>query len=106
MRLLREHKVNVDAKDSWNGRTELHGAAGGEHEAVARLLLEYKADIDVKKRIKRETRHCTGRLMEGTRRRCGYYWSTKQKMMERGHCTGRPRTGLLINQLNSIEGGC
>ena len=33
------------------GRTALHQAAYNGHEAVVRLLLEYKADIDAKDKV-------------------------------------------------------
>jgi ankyrin repeat domain-containing protein 50 len=47
VRLLLEHKADVDAK-GYGGRTVLFAAAYGGHEVIVRLLLEHKADVDAK----------------------------------------------------------
>jgi hypothetical protein len=52
VRVLLEHKAEVDAKDRY-GRMALHGAAARGREAVVRVLLEYKADVDAKDRYGR-----------------------------------------------------
>jgi ankyrin repeat protein len=45
VRLLLEHRADVNAPDQ-SGETALHLAARGGHEAVVRLLLEYRADVN------------------------------------------------------------
>jgi ankyrin repeat protein len=51
IRLLLEHKANVDAKDK-DGEAALYRAAKNGHEAVAWLLLDHEVDIDAKKKKK------------------------------------------------------
>jgi ankyrin repeat protein len=48
VRLLLEAKAYVEAKEPKYGWTALCGAAGNVHEAMVRLLLEAKVDIDGK----------------------------------------------------------
>jgi ankyrin repeat protein len=45
VKLLLEHKADVNAKDR-DGETALHGAASRGHEALVKLLLEHKADVN------------------------------------------------------------
>jgi ankyrin repeat protein len=47
VRLLLEHKADVNVKAD-DGGTSLYRAAGNGHEAVVRLLVEHKADVDAK----------------------------------------------------------
>jgi ankyrin repeat protein len=57
VRLLLEHKADVDARSTLNSETALYVVALGGHEAVVRPLLEHEADIDA---MVIERRHCTG----------------------------------------------
>jgi ankyrin repeat protein len=45
VRLLLDHKADVDAK-TMSGKTALYLAAGNGHEAVVQLLLKHMADVD------------------------------------------------------------
>ena len=45
VRLLQEHKVDVNAKAN-DGDTALHIATWEGHEEVVRLLLEHKVDVN------------------------------------------------------------
>jgi hypothetical protein len=47
VRLLRENKADVDAKDGW-GRTPLSWAAENGHEAAVKLLLDKGAELETK----------------------------------------------------------
>ena len=47
VKLLLDHKADVDAKDKYR-QTALHRAAEGGYEATVKLLLDYKADVDMK----------------------------------------------------------
>jgi ankyrin repeat protein len=47
LRLLLEHKADVDAKDK-NEWTALHRAVENGHDAAARRLLKHKANVNVK----------------------------------------------------------
>ena len=49
MPLLLEHEADVDAKDN-DGWAALHMAAGNEHDAMVRLLLEYNAYVNAEKK--------------------------------------------------------
>jgi ankyrin repeat protein len=48
VKLLLEHKADVNVKGGWYGRTALYRAASNGHEAVVKLLLEHKADANAK----------------------------------------------------------
>ena len=50
LRLLLEHKVDVDAKFGHNVETALHGATRSGHEAIVQLPPEHKADVNAKAR--------------------------------------------------------
>jgi hypothetical protein len=67
MRPLLEYKADVEAKVY--GRMALRGAARNGHDAVERLLLEHKKDVDAKD----SDRRCAWRPGTGTRRWCACY---------------------------------